>query len=142
MAMRHNSFLKYFLLFFLGGFLYGMVEILARGFSHISMFVAGGLCFVGIGIMNEILPQDTALTSQMLISSLWITFIEFIAGLIVNVWFGWNVWDYSKQPFNLFGQICLLYSIYWFFLSLPAILLDDFLRYHLFGEEKKKYKIL
>ena len=140
--MRHNIFLKYLLLFFLGGFIYGAIEIFSRGFSHISMFVAGGLCFIGIGEINEVLPKNTALTSQMLISAVIVTVIEFITGMIVNVWLGLGVWDYSKQPFNLYGQICLLYSILWFFLSLPAILLDDYLRYWLFSEEKPKYKIL
>jgi len=142
MSMRHNRFLKYLLLFFLGGFIYGAIEILSRGFSHISMFIAGGLCFIGIGEINEILPKNTALTSQMLISAVIVTVIEFVTGMIVNVWLGLNVWDYSRQPFNLLGQVCLLYSILWFFLSLPAILLDDYLRYRLFGEDKPKYKII
>ena len=142
MMMRHNVFLKYLLLFFFGGFAYGAIEIISRGFSHISMFVAGGLCFIGIGLINEIFPKDLALTSQMLLSAAIVTVIELITGLIVNVWLGLGVWDYSAQPYNLYGQICLLFSLLWFFLSLPAILLDDYLRYHIFGEEKSKYKIL
>lgn len=142
MMMRHNVFLKYLLLFFFGGFCYGAIEIISRGFSHISMFVAGGLCFIGIGLINEIFPKDLALTSQMLLSAAIVTVIELITGLIVNVWLGLGVWDYSAQPYNLYGQICLLFSLLWFFLSLPAILLDDYLRYHIFGEEKPKYKIL
>ena len=142
MSMRHNVFLKYLLLFFLGGFLYGAIEIVSRGYSHISMFIAGGLCFIGIGELNEVLPKSTALTSQMLFSSVIVTVIEFATGMVVNVWLGLDIWDYSNQPFNLYGQICLLYSIYWFFLSLPAILLDDYLRYRLFGDEKPTYKII
>lgn len=142
MTMRHNVFLKYLLLFFLGGFLYGAIEILSRGYSHISMFLAGGLCFVAIGLVNEVFPKDTALVSQMLLSALVVTIIEFITGMIVNVWLGLHVWDYSSQPYNLYGQVCLLFSLLWFFLSLPAILLDDYLRYKIFGEEKPKYKIL
>lgn len=141
MKMRHHVFLKYLLLFFLGGFLYGAIEIAFRGFSHISMFVAGGLCFLGIGGLNEVLPEDTSLTSQMLLSSVLVTVVEFTVGMIVNVWLGLEVWDYSEVPYNLYGQICLLYSIFWFFLSLPAILLDDYLRAKIFGEKKAKYKI-
>lgn len=140
--MRHNVFLKYLLLFFFGGFSYGAIEIISRGFSHISMFVAGGLCFIGIGLINEIFPKNIALTSQMLFSAIIVTVIEFITGIIVNVWLGLGVWDYSAQPFNLYGQICLLFSLFWFFLSLPAIVLDDYLRYYIFGEEKPNYKIL
>lgn len=142
MIMRHNVFLKYLLLFFFGGFAYGAIEIISRGFSHISMFVAGGLSFIGIGLINEIFPKDIALISQMFLSTIIVTVIEFITGLIVNVWLGLGVWNYSAQPYNVYGQICLLFSLLWFFLSLPAIFLDDYLRYRIFGESKPSYKIL
>lgn len=141
MTMRHNVFLKYLLLFFLGGFMYGAVEIICRGFSHISMFVAGGLCFIGIGSINEILPRDTSLILQMFLGSMIVTSIEFVIGLIVNVWLRLGVWDYSMLRYNIMGQVSFLFSIYWFFLSLPAIWLDDILRYWMFGQEKPMYKI-
>lgn len=79
--------------------------------------------------------------SQMVISAGIITTVEFITGLIVNVWLKLNVWDYSDKPYNVMGQICLLYSNFWFFVSLIAILMDDYLRYLLLGEEKPHYKV-
>ena len=33
---------------------------------------------------------------------------------------GWNVWDYSSMPLNLYGQICLPFSGLWFLLCIPA----------------------
>ena len=45
--------------------------------------------------------------------------------MIVNIILQWNVWDYSNVPFNVMGQICLPFSIIWFFLSLPAIVPAD-----------------
>ena len=36
---------RFFLLFFIGGALYGLIEILWRGYTHPSMPVLGGLCF-------------------------------------------------------------------------------------------------
>ena len=140
--MVRSRCVKYLLLFFLGGFLYGAVEILFRGYSHISMFIAGGLCFLLIGGINEIFPEDISLFSQMFLSAIGITVIEFVVGVIVNLWLGLGVWDYSKLPYNFLGQICLLYSFYWFFLSLPAIFLDDYIRANIFGERKHKYKLL
>jgi uncharacterized membrane protein len=140
--LSYNNFLKYTFLFLVGGFAYGIVEILSRGYSHISMFIAGGICFILIGLLNEILPWKMAIVSQMAISAVIITVIEFITGLIVNVWLNLNVWDYSSKPYNIMGQICLLYTNYWFFLSLFAILLDDYLRYIFMKEEKPRYKIL
>ncbi len=142
MLLARNRFFKYFFLFLAGGFAYGGVEIIFRGFSHISMFVTGGICFLLIGMLNEAYSWNMALLSQMVISALIVTAVEFIVGLIVNVWLKLNVWDYSKHPYNIMGQICLLYTNLWFFLSLPAILFDDFLRYFLLKEDQPHYKFL
>ena len=56
-----------------------------------------------------------------------ITLYEFIAGTILNIVLGLNVWDYSNLPLNILGQICLPFSIIWYFLSIIGICLDDFL---------------
>lgn len=137
-----NNTLKYIFLFFLGGYAYCGVELLFRGFTHISMLVAGGICFVLIGSLNQVFPKKISLISQMAISAVIVTIVELIVGLIVNVWLGLNVWDYSNMPYNFMGQICLLYFNIWFALSLAAILLEDYLRYFLLGEEKPHYKVL
>ena len=57
----------------------------------------------------------------MVLSSVIITVLELITGLIVNVWLRMDIWDYSNLPYNFKGQICLLYSFFgsWF----PALLL-------------------
>ena len=134
--------MKNLFIFLIGGAVYVLIELLYRGHSHISMFILGGLLFLLIGLLNEFcFSWDMALISQMFISTVMITVFELITGLILNVWLGFGIWDYYKQPFNLCGQICLLYSNIWFLLSLPAILLDDLLRDKWFGEERKQYKI-
>jgi uncharacterized membrane protein len=104
------------------------------------MLVAGGICFLLIGLLNEVYSWNMSVVSQMAIAALIITTVELSVGLIVNVWLKLNVWDYSDQPYNLFGQICLLYTNIWFFLSLPAIVLDDLLRYYLLKEDRPHYK--
>lgn len=78
----------------------------------------------------------------MVLSSVIITVLELITGLIVNVWLRMDIWDYSNLPYNFKGQICLLYSFFWFLVSSVAIVMDDFLRYKLFDEEKPHYKFL
>ena len=70
-----------------------------------------------------------------------ITFYEFIFGVILNIWLGLNIWDYSNLPFNILGQICIPFSTIWYFLSIIGICLDDFFRWKLFNEEKPRYKI-
>ncbi|MDR0462000.1 MAG: putative ABC transporter permease [Christensenellaceae bacterium] len=39
--------------------------------------------------------------------------IEYLGGLVFNRWLGLKLWDYSKKPYNLHGQICLSISIGW-----------------------------
>lgn len=133
---------KSLILFGIGGFLYYLIECLWRGYSHWTMFIVGGICFLFIGWLNEGFQWEMSLIRQMLVSALWITLVELVTGVILNGAYDLNVWDYSNMPFNFMGQICLLYSILWFFLSAAAIVLDDYLRYWLFDEEKPKYKLL
>ena len=104
------------------------------------MGVLGGICFICLGLINEILSWETPLVLQMLIGGTIITVLEFITGCIVNLWLGWNVWDYSNLPFNLLGQISLFSSIGWIGLSLVGIVLDDFIRWKFFDEEKPHYR--
>ena len=127
------------ILMIIGGFLYVFLETLWRGYSHWAMIFVGGLAFLSVGAINEIVPWNMPLYQQMAIGSLVITGIEFISGCILNLWLKMNVWDYSNLPFNIKGQICLPFTILWFFLSLVAIVLDDYLRWKLFGEEKPNY---
>ena len=105
MLLQYNKWLKYVLLFLVGGFAYGGIEIMSRGYSHISMFVAGGICFILIGLINETKSYEIALIKQMVISAAIITAVELVTGLVVNVWLGLKVWDYSNRPLNFMGQI-------------------------------------
>ena len=132
---------KYTILFAIGGMAYFLLEVLVRGYSHYSMFLCGGACFLCCGLLNENVKIKISFISQMVLSSVIITVLELITGFIVNVWLKMDIWDYWHLPYNFKGQICLLYSVFWFLISSVAIVLDDFLRYKLFNEEKPHYKI-
>lgn len=131
----------YSIMFFTGGFLYCGIEILARGYSHISMFLAGGICFLLIGVVELILGDSASIVSQMIFCGLMITTVELAIGMVVNRHMHLNVWDYSGQQYNFQGQICLLYSNLWFLLSCPAILLHDYMEYLLLGYHIPHYRI-
>ena len=133
--------LKEFILFLIGGGIYYLFEILWRGYSHWTMFILGGICFVIIGLLNEQYDYNMPLVEQMFSSMIIITTLEFISGVILNIILKMNIWDYSNLPFNLFGQICIPFMIIWFFLSPIAIVVDDYIRYFIFKEEKPHYKI-
>lgn len=124
-----------------GGLIYVLIELIWRGYSHWTMFLVGGTCFVLIGAINEIFPWNMPLVLQMAAGAMIITAVEFVVGCIVNLWLGWNVWDYSGMPYNLYGQICIPFTGLWFLLSAVAIVLDDYLRYWWFGEEKPHYRL-
>lgn len=132
---------KYIFLALIGGIVYGLIEFIGRGYTHWSMVLLGGICFVAIGLINEIIPWEMPFLFQMIIGGIIITTLEFVTGSIVNIWLGWNVWDYSSEWCNILGQICPKYSCLWIAISAVAIVLDDYLRYWFFGEEKPHYKL-
>ncbi|MBO5648336.1 MAG: hypothetical protein J6S76_00305 [Clostridia bacterium] len=106
-----------------GGFLYGLVEILFRGYTHVSMFVLGGVCFVCIGAVRR-LYADASAAKRMLLCAGIVTLLELVCGLLVNVKLGLAVWDYSMMPYNVLGQICVTYTAAWCLLAVPAMALD------------------
>ena len=132
--------LKYLFLFVTGGLLYNLVELAFRGWSHWTMFFLGGLCFICLGAINEVISWDMPLCQQIGIGSGIITGLEFVTGCIVNLWLGWEVWDYSQMPGNILGQICPQFFALWLPVSLAGIVLDDGLRYWLFQGEQPHYK--
>ena len=134
-----RQYLKTVFLLLAGGLLYVAVELIWRGYSHWTMFFLGGTCFVLIGAINELIPWCMPLWKQAIIGAAIITLLEFLTGCIVNLWLGWNIWDYSSVSLNLLGQICVPYILLWVPVSLGAIILDDWLRYGMFDEEKPHY---
>lgn len=68
----------YSIMFFTGGFLYCCIEIIARGYSHFSMLLAGGTCFLLVGLIEYLLGDSASLLSQMILCGLMITFVELL----------------------------------------------------------------
>ena len=134
--------IKALVLWGIGALLYVCCELLFRGYSHWTMFLVGGICFVLIGAINEWIPWEMPIWQQAIIGAVIVTAIEFVSGCIINIWLGWDVWDYSDMPFNILGQICLPFTAIWFALAIVAIIFDDYLRYWMFGEEKPHYKLV
>ena len=134
--------LEYGFLFVLGGTLYYSVELLFRGFSHISMFVLGGICMTFFAFQGRVNCFRDSLLVQVIRCTVFVIACEFITGLIVNKWLQLGVWDYSDQPFHLFGQICLPFAILFSGLCAVGILLDGYLLHLIFKEEKPQFHIL
>lgn len=140
MIQRKILLLKYYVLFSFYGWIYLIIEIIYRGYSHWSMFILAGLCGTLIGKINEngrdrLIP----LWLQMFYSVLIVTYLEFLTGVFFNLVLRQKIWDYSDLPLNIYGQVCPYFSLAWFFLSLPIIILDDKIRENLFGEPAHVY---
>ncbi len=107
-------------LFCIGGGAYNLIEILWRGHSHWSMFLVGGTCFHLIGTIGKRLHRHGPFVIGAACSAA-VTAVEYVSGCVLNRRLKLGVWDYSKLPANLNGQVCLLYSALWGGLSLLAL---------------------
>lgn len=131
-----HSVKKDLLLIFIMGALYMVLEGFWRGWTNISMLFVGGICGFLIGRLNE-KPAfyNQQIWKQSLIGTIIVLFIEFISGLILNVYLHLGIWDYSGLWGNLMGQICIVYAVLWFMLMPLVIYVDDYLRFFIFMEE-------
>ena len=112
------------MLFYLGGCAYVGLELLWRGSSHGSMFVAGGTCFLLIGHLNHVRPRLPVLPRAVVGAGI-VTMVELAAGLLVNRHF--EVWDYRDRAGNFMGQICPAFTLLWIPVSLMALGLYELL---------------
>ena len=110
------------LLFYLGGMCYSALELLWRGFTHWSMFLLGGLCFLLVGNLKRRFPR-APLPVRLTLAAAIITALELGCGLLVNRNF--RVWDYRHLPLNFCGQICLPFTLLWVPVSLAAMFVYD-----------------
>ena len=134
------TIIKYLLFFHIGGCLYYYIEILYRGWSHWSMYVLGGICFLFITLQRKHPFLSQSIVRQVLRCDFFVICGEFITGCMVNLWQGWAVWDYIERPMNLMGQICLPLAFVFAGLCLTGIVLSELLEWLVF-EEKKPFFI-
>ena len=87
------------------------MELVWRGRTHYSMGLAGGLStalLLGLFAANPM-----PLWAAFLCGAVLITAVEFLFGFVFNLRLQRGVWDYSGRRLQLFGQICLGYSLLW-----------------------------
>lgn len=111
-------------IFSIGACGYGLIEVIWRGYTHWSMLGAGGISFLGLSAIADKMKRAGAL-AKATAGSAFITAVEFIFGVVFNIVLKKNVWDYSRMPLNISGQICALYSFFWLILSLLLIPFAD-----------------
>lgn len=111
--------------FAVGAVSYGLIEVVVRGYTHWTMALTGGAVLVLINLINQ--TKGLNILVRCLLGMIVITSLEFAVGMVVNVALGWGVWDYSDRPLNIWGQICPQFCIGWFFISIPAFWICDYI---------------
>lgn len=137
-------------LFFMGCIIGWGIEVFYRRFKKENVsrrwvnpgFLVGpylpiygvGLCglYLLASLENTQLIEEVTVGSKLilfLIMAIVMTLVEYIAGVIFIKGMHVQLWDYSKEKFNIQGIICLRFSIYWailgamyYFLIHPRIL--------------------
>ena len=133
------------LLWFWGGTVYFLLEVAyktATGKPEMiswTMLVLAVLLTIPVERCGEQLPWEVPLWLQALACAALVTAAELAAGLILNVWLGLGVWDYSDLPGNFMGQICPQFAAIWFGLCLVFIPAFDWMRWSVEGGERPKY---
>lgn len=125
---------NHIIMFLFGAYAYGLIEVLWRGYTHWSMAIAGGVCFLLLHGLNRRLIGKVSYLSRCILGGLTVTAVELIAGVVLNLWWKLDVWDYSALPMNLWGQICLPFTLLWCALMLVVIGLEQMLRFRMLGE--------
>ena len=101
----------------------------------------GGVCVLALMWIARRFPA-MPLAGQAALGAAFITAAEFAVGMVVNLWLGWDVWDYSHEFADVLGQICPLYAGLWCLLAGPVIVGFDWLDYWLCGGERPRYNLL
>lgn len=110
-----RNFLLYAMIAVIGGFGYCAIEMVYRSRTHYSMFFAGAIILVTFYFIAK--NFDLPFWARCIIGMTLITGIEFIFGIVFNIWLKEGVWDYSGAPLNIMGQVCLPFSAIWLAMS-------------------------
>lgn len=80
-------------------------------------FLNGPICpiyGVGVGVVVMFLePVENNLVLLYIVSTVLVTVIEGLTGYFMDKIFRHKWWDYSNQPLNIGGYVCLLFSLVW-----------------------------
>lgn len=138
---------KIFSVFWLIGILYVFMEVAYTsitagelrlvGHSSLWMMLVGGCLGVILDNLNEIKwLRKLDYRLRVFIGGTSIIALEFISGCILNLWLGFDIWDYSKSFGNLLGQIDVMHSMYWYGITPFGFWVGDVIRHYMFDEEK------
>lgn len=126
------SFYELTCIFFLYGFLGWCAEVIFaavnRGEFVNRGFLFGPICPIyGIGMLAVLVTLEPFQNNFIILylgSVVITTAIEFLVGVLAARLFHTRLWDYSDEPFNLKGYVCLKFSLLW---GIGALVIVDIL---------------
>ena len=128
-----------------GGTVYFLLEVAYKTLTgrpeaiSWTMLVLAVILTIPVERCGAEMPWESPLWLQALCCAALVTAAEFLAGLILNVWMGLGVWDYSDLPGNVLGQICPMFTVIWWVLCLVFIPVFDWICYAVEGGDKPHY---
>lgn len=113
----YYAMMYFFIYAFLGWITEVVFATLKTGKFVNRGFLNGPVCPIyGVGIALCVLllnPLADKWWLLILVGGALATFLELITGFVLDKLFKTKWWDYSKEPFNFKGYICLRFSILW-----------------------------
>lgn len=88
-----------------------------RGFLYEPICPMYGFAALVLVLLAQRLNGKGSLIKRIILATLWCSILEYLTSLILEVCFGIRWWDYSKQPYNIQGRVCLAASAFWGLLS-------------------------
>ncbi len=108
-------------------------SLISHSPTHWSMGMISGLSFLFLLALDK---YRIPLPLKALAGGLFITLLELVAGIILNLHYHLNVWDYSRNLGDFKGQICPLFSLIWCVASFAVILTNRLFSRLIFGLAK------
>lgn len=121
---RHPNAALHCVFGLIAGCIYLIIELAWRGHTHWTMLPLAAVIFVCAGVLDE-RENPPPMWLQVVIGTGIATALELAAGVVLNVWLGLGVWDYSGLPGNILGQICPQYTLAWAVLMVISIRLEN-----------------
>ncbi len=123
------SFNKKVLIFFAYAFLGWVWETFYHYFQHGELvkrgFLMGLYCpiygFSALAVLFLLNPFKKNILLMFFFSALFITVLEYVTSVILQVVFHTTWWDYHDMPFNIDGRVALPVSLFWGLLCVLAL---------------------
>lgn len=116
-----NALYQYLWIFFIYAFIGWCAEVIFHAVSSGKFinrgFLNGPVCPIyGFGVLFVVLCLEPVKENLLLLffgSVLLTSALEFMTGFVLERIFSDKWWDYSKEPLNFHGYICLRFSLLW-----------------------------